>query len=79
MHNHAMVRPTPPGIPALALLVALALPGCGNRQIYEGLQAGQRNECQRLAEPERSKCLERANLSYDDYTKERNKAKPNVE
>ncbi len=79
MHNHAMDRPTLPGISALALLVALALPGCSNRQIYEGLQAGQRNECQRLAEPERSKCLERANLRYDDYEKERDKAKPKAD
>ena len=70
MHNHAMDRPMLPGIPALALLVALALPGCSNRQIYEGLQAGQRNECQRLAEPERSKC---------DYEKERDKAKPKAD
>lgn len=79
MHNHAMDPPTLPGISALALLVALALPGCSNRQIYEGLQAGQRNECQRLAEPERNKCLERANLRYDDYEKERDKAKPKAD
>ena len=63
----------------MALLIALVLPGCSNRQIYERLHAGQRNECQRLAEPERRKCLERANLRYDDYEKERDKAKPKAD
>jgi uncharacterized protein YbbK (DUF523 family) len=79
MHNHAMDRPTLPAISASALLVALALPGCGMRHVYEGLQAGQRSECQRLAEPERGRCLERANLRYDDYEKERDKAKPKAD
>ena len=51
MHNHVMHQPTLPAISAVALLIALVLPACSNRQIYEGLQAGQRNECQRLAEP----------------------------
>ena len=63
----------------MALLIALVPPGRSNRQIYEGLQTGQRNECQRLAEPQRSKCLERANLRYDDYEKERDKAKPKAD
>ena len=63
--------------PALsALIVIFAAPGCSNRQMYESLQAGQRNECQRLAEPERTKCLDSARLGYDDYAKERDKTRP---
>ena len=62
---------------ALVLGVPGVVAGCSNRQVYESLQAGQRNECQRLAEPERSKCLQSANLKYDDYATERERARPN--
>lgn len=64
-----------PLITLLALGAACASVGCSNQQMYEGLQAGQRNECQRLAEPERSKCLESARRRYDDYAKERDKVR----
>jgi hypothetical protein len=75
-HNGAMKRCKLFEPAVSALIVMFAAQGCSHQQMYESLQAGQRNECQRLAEPERTKCLDAARLRYDDYAKERDKTRP---
>ena len=45
--------------------------GCTTQQFYDGLQAGRRNECQRLAEPDRSRCLQSNDLDYEKYRRQR--------
>lgn len=52
-------------------LVFLVLAGCSNRGIYEGIQAGNRNECLRLPPSQYDDCMERASKSYDEYDRER--------
>ena len=56
---------------SLALLAALA--GCSDRQMYEAMQAGRRNECQKYDDETRARCLEGANMSYEQYRRERAK------
>jgi hypothetical protein len=60
------------------MLVALAGAGaaCSHRQMYEGLQASKRQQCLKLAEPDRARCLDEANKGYDRYERERDVVKP---
>lgn len=53
-----------------AASVAL-LQACSTRQVYDGLQAGQRNACQRYPEPDRARCLASNDLDYERYRRER--------
>ena len=56
---------------SLVLLAALA--ACTDRQMYEAAQAGRRNECQKYDDQTRARCLEGANMSYEQYRRERAK------
>jgi len=59
------------GIGLIALL-ALTSAACTQQGAYGGLQAGQRNECQKMPEATaREQCLRDADKSYDQYQKER--------
>ena len=58
-----------------AALGAVALIGCSSKQAYEGIQAGKRGQFEKYIEPERSKCLEATNKSYEQYERERGKEK----
>ena len=61
----------------LALMCsAILLGACSQRQMYEGLHAGKRQQCQKLAEPDRSRCLESASTGYDEYQRDRDKLGP---
>ncbi len=61
---------------AMVAIATAVLGGCTSEQAYSGGQAWQRNECNRLPDGmERTRCLERANTSYDDYQKEVEAAK----
>jgi len=55
----------------LVLVATGALLGCSSQQIYSGLQAGQRNACQKYAEPDRSRCLSSSDMDYERYRRER--------
>lgn len=55
-------------------LVLLTLVGCSNRGIYEGIQAGNRNECLKLPPSQYRECMEKANKTYDEYERERKEA-----
>lgn len=60
----------------IVVAVAAIASACSNRQVYEGLQAGKRQQCLKLAEPDRSRCLQSAGTGYDEYQREREKIKP---
>lgn len=49
--------------------------GCSGKQVYEGIQAGNRGQCEKYVEPERTKCLEATNKSFEQYQRERGKEK----
>jgi hypothetical protein len=55
----------------LALVVSLC--ACTNEQVYDSVQASQRNECDKLQTVQREECLKRLAPSYDKYEKERQK------
>lgn len=57
---------------ACALVQVLVLASaCSTRQVYDGLQAGTRNACQRYSEPDRSRCLSANDTDYEKYRRER--------
>jgi hypothetical protein len=57
---------------AIAFLIVLgALSGCSSQQMYASGQNYQRQQCERLPDmAERQRCLEKANMSYEEYKKE---------
>lgn len=55
----------------LCVISAVAMSGCGTRQIYEGLQNSQRMRCQKFPKPEYEECVERADASFEEYRKNR--------
>jgi hypothetical protein len=60
-----------PAIVCLAAILSGALPGCSSQQMYASGQGYQRNQCERLPDMgERQRCLEKANVSYEQYKKE---------
>jgi hypothetical protein len=51
--------------------VGFLLPGCSSQQMYAAGQGYQRNQCLQLPDAaERQRCLEQANMSYDQYRRE---------
>lgn len=55
----------------LALLVVAA---CSNREVYDSIQAGKRNECSKLPPSQYEECIADANKSYYEYERERKEA-----
>lgn len=53
------------------VLVLASASACSTRQVYDGLQAGTRNACQRYPEPDRSRCLSANDTDYEKYRRER--------
>ena len=47
----------------------LLLCSCTKPEIYNLIQAHEKNQCYNLPRPQQSACLERNSLSYDDYKK----------
>jgi hypothetical protein len=60
-----------PAIFCVATILFGALSGCSSQQMYASGQGYQRNQCERLPDMgERQRCLEKANMSYEEYKKE---------
>lgn len=57
-------------------LVLASAQACSTRQVYDGLQAGARNACQRYPEPDRSRCLAANDTDYEKYRRERDDMLP---
>lgn len=56
---------------AIAFLLVLGGAGCTSQQMYASGQNYQRNQCERLPDMgERQRCLEKVNMSHDEYKKE---------
>lgn len=55
----------------LLVISLLAVSACSNKQIYEGVQQGQRNECLKLPPDQQEDCLQANSQSYEDYQAER--------
>jgi hypothetical protein len=59
-------------IPAALLIgIALLASGCDRRAWYEGMQSGQRQQCQRLPPAEARDCESRLPGNYERYERER--------
>ncbi len=57
------------------IALTCALGGCSSRQVYDGAAGWRQNECDRIVDAaERSRCLDTANLEYERYQRERDKA-----
>ena len=52
----------------IALFVLI---GCSQRSVYEGVQAGNRNECYSLPPTQQEECFEKNSKSYEQYERER--------
>ncbi len=59
----------------LCLLSTVLMYGCGTRQVYEGLQSRQRIECQNLPKSEYEECLDRVDVSHEEYKRHREDVK----
>jgi hypothetical protein len=56
---------------ATIMLLLCSLPACTSEQWYAIGQNYQRNQCDRLPDmAERQRCLEKADMSHDQYRKE---------
>lgn len=51
----------------LILAVSLGLTACSNKAVYENIRIHQRNECLKEPLSRYEECLERVNMSYEEY------------
>lgn len=57
-------------------LILLLLSGCTTQRAYYAGQEWQRNQCNKLVDPnERERCLSKTDMSYEDYKRETDAAK----
>ncbi len=52
-------------------MMYLLLAGYSRQQAYEGIKARSQNECYRLPDSQRAKCLETTDVSYEEYQRRR--------
>ena len=63
-------------VSVVVAVVVAAAAGCSTRVAYDSVQNRQRLECQKIQDTStRSKCLEDASTSYDDYKRQSESAK----
>ena len=55
-------------------LAIFILASCTNRDVYDSLQANNRNECMKLPQSQYDDCMADANKSYAEYEQERKEA-----
>lgn len=51
--------------------LVLQTSGCSYRGVYDSLQANQRQQCEKLPQPEYEDCIERVNGDYETYKRQR--------
>jgi len=59
----------------LPIVASVTLVGGSNRQMYEGFQASQRTNCLSLPPEKYDDCMEKANISFETYRRQRAEAK----
>lgn len=55
----------------LCLFAVMLLFACSQRQVYDSIQTGQRNECELLSGVQREECLQRLSPDYQTYERQR--------
>jgi hypothetical protein len=60
----------------LALAATALLGACSSRQLYSAGQQWQAHECRRLPAPEQPRCLQSNALSFDEYQRQSDAARP---
>lgn len=55
----------------LVMVLVMLLQACSSRQLYETVHQNQRIQCQKVPYSEYAECMERANETYDEYTRKR--------
>lgn len=63
----------------LLVLGVFSLGGCTNQALYENIQADQKLRCTKLPAAQYEECMERANMPYEEYEREREKVLQNGE
>lgn len=53
------------------LTIVIVAPGCTNRAWYDGFQSSSQSKCRQLSAAEYRHCIQRSNVDYDVYKKER--------
>ena len=59
----------------LLIVVSVTIVGCSNRQMYEGFQASQRTNCLSVPPEKYDACMDKANISFETYQRQRAEAK----
>lgn len=57
--------------PVLVLVAVCLLAGCSNRAIYDNIRFDRKNECLQMPATMFDACMERLDMSYDEYQRER--------
>jgi len=55
----------------LASMSLLLTTGCSSHQVFESIKARNQNECYTLPESQREECLDVADISYEEYNRQR--------
>ncbi len=55
----------------LLAVLAVAIAGCSNRQVYEAIQHSNQQECQKNPKHTREKCMRQVSDPYEKYEAER--------
>jgi hypothetical protein len=58
-------------ISAFVIAIVGVLAACSDRQVYESLQARERSECAKQPPNLYRACIERADMSYEEYQRAR--------
>ena len=64
------MRATAGSLGVIMVLVPM-FAGCTNRQVYEGLQERNRQQCYQLPQGEMERCLQRNDVDYEEYRRQR--------
>jgi hypothetical protein len=59
---------------SIVLVIALALLGCSNKQIYTAVQDNRRVECGKLPQNQYEQCISEYDTPYEEYERERQAA-----
>jgi hypothetical protein len=58
-------------IAIISFVFAIAtIPGCGTRNLYDGLRFHQEMDCQKLQGADRDECLRKSGMGYDEYQRQ---------
>ncbi len=53
------------------MFIVITIGACTNKAIYDNFQLNNRNECTKQPHSEYDACMERTNMSYEEYERKR--------